>query len=433
MRDPSDAIPSGDGIDRRRLLSTLGATGSGAVTGCLSGGDEPAPAETVGTTRTSATATQSQSGRIGDAVFYDPDGDGPYADGQAALDAVPAGGTFVIGHGTWDVAEEGRLLVERSMNVVGMGWTSAVEGSGGTTIVNTGGDAIDEPAVEFNGPESLSENNPRIVGSLRELAIEHEGDAPAVRFKRAIKTTMADCHVSCNNTAPVGVKYEDWAFFARSYRNSVGGATEKCVHVSGDGYAHEFYSNHFATGADGATAFQAEVKRPRLVGGECAVTGDNGTAIALDGCIGAYVSQPGIEATDLSIDVRGGSDQVRLYHVTMGLFDGRTGVRFGDCRGAQLINPINLNHGRGQLAEWTQDAENCGIISDVESVERQSVTDHGATNPYIQITSSVSDGLLSNLPTEVPVSVGLGSDANSPLLYDGSEWRSVPTESYQVG
>jgi hypothetical protein len=379
------------------------------------------------------------SGRIGDAVFYDPDGDGgPYADGQEALADVPPGGTFVIGHGTWDVAEEGRLLIEKTVQVRGMGWGSTREDKRGTLIVNTGDDPIDKPAIEFHGPEDLAEKNPRILGSLRDVHVEHRGDSPAVLFRRAIRTVVADCNINCGGEAPVGLKFETWGFFTRAYRNKIGGATDVCCQVTGVGYAHEFYSNHIATGVDGATAFQTQRQRTILIGGECASTGENGTAVEFynpgtqGSEAGGYVVEPGIEATANSIVIDGEKpfDDVQVYHMKSSFHDDQPMVTFGNTTNSKIFYPVLKSHHRGTIARWSNQSRNCGIVTDAKVLRNLSVQDDGAQNPYIRVTSNATDDDLEKFPTGVPTTVAYNPDAGSPVLHDGSEWKRSNVEGY---
>jgi hypothetical protein len=386
------------------------------------------------------------SGLIGDAVFYDPDGDGPYADGRTALEDVPPGGTFVIGHGTWDVAEEGRLLIEKTVNVRGMGWTSSKEEPVGTRIVNTGDTAVDEPAVEFRGPEDIAENNPRILGSIREINVVHEGSAPAVRCVRAIRTHIADCKIECRRQAPIGIEYDTWGFFATANRNVVTGARDICVNVGGGGYAHEFYSNHFATNVDGAIAFQTEQMRTILVGGECASTGENGTAIRFQGpyqgpyrgLTGGYVVEPGIEATAYDIDIGGTHGDhdsglvrdVQLYHVTLNPQE--LGVRFGNAENCHLIRP-NIAEWVGRAGTdsvlWTEQSADCGVVATPGAMKRMHYSNDGGENPYIHVSGALSKEELDQMSVGVPTTVGYAPDYDSPVFHNGEEWKRVATET----
>jgi hypothetical protein len=380
------------------------------------------------------------NGQIGDAVFYDPDGDGPYKDGQAALDDVPPGGTFIIGHGTWDVAEEGRLLVEKSVNVWGMGWTSRKETKSGTRIVNTGDTAVDKPVVEFRGPKDLAENNPRILGSLRQINVVQEGNEPAVRCFRAIRTNIADCNIECRRQAPVGIEYDTWGFFARAYRNKVSEATDICVKVGGgNGYAHEFYSNHFSTNVDGGIAFQTEQHRTILVGGECAATGENGTAIRFQGpSRGGYVVEPGIEATDYDIDIGGthGDHEsgpvrdVQLYHIDLN--PQKLGVRFGNAQNCRLIRP-NIPDWVGRSGNnsvlWSEQSVDCGVVATPGAMKQMHYSNEGGMNPYIHISGVVTEEELAKMPTGVPTTVGYALGFESPVFHTGTEWKRVAAET----
>jgi hypothetical protein len=441
-------IPSG--VSRRDVLAT-GATSStvAGVAGCLSGdgtGSSPTP-QTVGATDGAApgqTATSESSGRIGDSVFYDPDGSGPYEDGQAALDAVPPGGTFVIGHGTWDVAEEGRLVVDEGINVVGAGWTKAPFEFGpdatrsGTIIDNTGDDVVDKPPVEFKpaDPENPRLHNP----SLREVSVMHAGEtSPAVRVE-ALRTLIADNYVSCTNTAPVGISYEKMGFFARALRNQVGGFNDVGIRVAGVGYAHEFYSNHVATNNEGATA-AIDIQRHRaiVVGGEYAMPNVDGAAAIRfsnpDGgrISGGYVVEPGIEHTDIGIDIApemGQVDNVQVYHCMQAVLHEKTAfVRFGNTTNSKVIFPVIRTN--GEIAQWSRNANHCGVVTDADNLAGCTITDDGATNPWIQVTGAATDSSIDDFPTGVPIAVDYAVDENAPAFHDGDSWYSLAGAAQQ--
>jgi hypothetical protein len=429
------------------LIASLGSSGAGAIAGCSGDSDEASTGtpRQVETGAVNATPDPNRSGRIGDAIYYDPDGDGPYEDGQAALDAVPSGGTLVIGNGTWDVADEGRLVIDKTMNVRGMGWAGDREEQQGTRVVNTGGDVIHKPAVEFNGSNlPTDEQNPRILGSLRNVRVLHHGDAPAIRVRKAIKTTIADCHVDCLGGAPKGLKYEDWGFFSRALRNTVVGATDICVQVTGVGYAHEFYSNHFATGAEDGTAFQTQRKRTILVGGECAATGDAGTGVEFynpgtNGIqYGGYVVEPGIESTDKPIVIGGEEpfNDVQVHHLATSSLTGESPmITFGNTDSSKVFYPIlrdRTKHG-GTLAHWTDRSANCGIVTDAKVFKNISLKDEGAHNPYVRVTSSATDEEIQQFPTEVPTTVAFNSDAAEPVFHDGLRWKRIGAQDYAPG
>jgi hypothetical protein len=404
------------------------------------GGDylgESKPVERIDVERISA------SRREGGVVYYDPDERGPYTDGQDALEDVPQGGTFVIGDGTWNVAEEGRLLVRKTVQIRGVGWSSKAEGAGGTRIVNTGDEALDRPAVEFHGPEEMeSKYSPRILGSLRDVHVLHEGDAPAVRVRRAIRTVIADCSIDCRREAPTGLKYEGWGFFSRALRNKIQHATDVTVHVTGTGYGHEFYSNHIASGVDGATAFQTERNRTILVGGECAATGENGVAVKFynpgSGGLetGGYVVEPGIEQTDRPVVIDGEMpfNSVQFHHLKMPAGGDEPLVTFGNTVNSKVFYPIIRSGEEPELVRWSEQSRHCGIITDGWTLGKDvSLTDEGAQNPHVSVTGSVTDRMLQRFPTDVPMTVEHHDRSGGPVSYDGTSWQRVTTQSFSPG
>jgi hypothetical protein len=428
-------------IGRRDLIGVAGATGVGGVAGCLETGDDPGEQINSPATDSPVETTQQMSsggGPIGDAVFYDPDGDSQYEDGQAALNAVPPGGTFVIGHGTWDVAEEGRLLIEKTVQVRGMGWTGNREEPNGTRIVNQG--SVDEPAVEFRAPPDMDSDEPWILGSLRDVQVIHAADAPAVRIRNAIRTVIADCDIDARNTAPTALKYEDFGFFTRCLRNRIKNATEVCCQVTGLGYAHEFYSNHIATGVEGATAFQTQRQRTILVGGECASTGAGGTGVEFynpgtNGIeAGGYVVEPGIEHTEQSLVIDGKQpfNDVQAYHVKLDIHEDSPAITFGATNNSKVINPVLNEYKDGTVARWTDRSSNCGLETDAKTMKQSTYTDEGAVNPYVHLKGSLDDGDLEQLPTGVPTTAAYNADAKAPVLHDGDRWKQVATTNYSL-
>jgi hypothetical protein len=367
-------------------------------------------------------------------VFYDPNQRGPYADGQEALEDVPNGGTLLIGTGTWDVATEGRIATSKKITLQGYGWwanfnTSGNLEHGGTVIDNTGDDVLDEPVVEFDAGDGDLQ---RSMSRMRDLSIRHEGPtSPVVRFRNTIKTIVSGCSINAMGTAPKCLEYTEGSFFARAVRNSINYATDMCVQVSGGGYAHEFYSNHIATGTDGATAFQTERQRTILVGGECAATGENGTAVKFynpgtDGIqYGGYVVEPGIEHTDRPVVIDGQApfNDVQLYHLKVPLEGDTPAVRFGATNNSKVVYPIVKTHHKGELVRWSEYAQNCGLITDGRTISNgATVRNEGAINPYISVTGSVTPDMLNAFPTGVPTTVEYVTATGRPMVYDGDTW-----------
>jgi hypothetical protein len=405
------------------------------------------------------------SRREGDVVYYHPGQRGPYADGQAALADVPPGGTFVLGHAEYDVATEGRIVRERPISVLGTGWHRPPDAYGadaryeGAVVVNTGEDTLDAPAIDVDAPDPGNEANadvsPAKQNVVRDIAVMHEGHStPAIRFRNAIFTTLADCGVECRSSGAKGVVFDGRGFFSRMHRCQVSSATDLCVQVTGGGYAHEFYSNHIRTNVDGArAAFQTECDRTIVVGGECAARGSD-TAVAIRfhnsgnslTLYGGLVIQPGIEHTTVGIEIGGenrGYHQVYMHDVGLPLNDMDVGVRFGNTRGSKLVNPKPMSiakDGRGDIVEWTAEAENCGVVTDAAAmtpgtfvdqgtragpITGETHTNHGSRNPYVRIAGSASREQLAAVPTGVPTTVDYVTSEGAPAYHDGTDWYSL--------
>jgi hypothetical protein len=434
--------------DRRTLLSTTAGSAVGA-SGCLGRNQ---PAETTGSSPTTGSrqqptrvAQKATSGRTGTTVFYDPDDRGPYADGQEALADVPDGGTFELASGVYDVATEGRLLVEKRPVYIRSQsdkWCRTADRSGdsrefhwpGTVIENRG--AIDKPTIDILGDWDTTSSMGAMV---RGLTIKHDTDAPAIRIKDTTNSHVVDTGIFLYQSAPVGIKYEGLAFFARANRTAIKQFTDTGIHVTGDGYSHEFYSVWSGSGAPDATALQTECHRSIIMGGEYAATADTGTAIRFynpeeSPLYGGLVFEPGIEHTARCIDIDGESpfDGVQVYGSLLSIWaqesekyqGGGAGVRFGNARNCKLVYPVATAD--GNLAHWTEDAINCGIITDGRTMGQVSLMDDGSRNPYVRVNGAMDKPQIDNMSTEVPTTVDYYSETGNPVLYDGSSWKTVP-------
>jgi hypothetical protein len=456
VNGPAVGAESGT-IPRRSILASA-STATG-VAGCLddSGPTEATPASaTTGPAATPAAPRDPQpSGRVGATVYYDPERPGPYENGADALSDVPDGGTFWIAPGVYDVSEEGgTLALDRPITIrgSGAGWGRIVTRSEndrnlnlvGTVIRNR---SIDEPTIAFRGnaPEKTIQG-----ATIRGLTVDHRGDEdapPGVLMRDSINTLIADCRIQVPGGPPTGLKYEGRGFFARVVRTAVGGFSDIGIHVAGGGYSHEFYSVWSSSGRDGVTTLQTEVSRSIIVGGEFAATGAEGTAIrfwAPDGDShppsGGVVIEPGIEHSATSIDVDGERpfENVQIYGSLLPL--GPSGnvdipaVRFGNARNCKLLYPVlPTTHGRGELAHWSAESENCGIVTEARSIAGHSYTaEDGALNPYVSLVGATDDRILSTIPTGVPTTVEFNQDANGAVYHDGSNWRQYRSDSYSV-
>jgi hypothetical protein len=459
---------------RRQILHSAGIASAGSVAGCSgpSGGGqndgepsaprqqadeasahdhagdhlgESAPVERLDVARLSG------SRREGDTVYYHPEDRGPYADGQAALADVPPGGTFVLGHGRYDVATEGRLVRERPINLRGLGWHRDPASYGtdtqyrGSVVVNTGDDVIDEPAIDCDAPDPGTEENadvsPAKQNTIRDLAVLHDGpNSAALRMRNFIFNTVADCGISCRNTGAKGVHFDESAFFTRMERCQVTAATDICVHVDGGGYAHEFYSNHVRThNPDARAVLQTERQRTIIVGGEYGMRNEDGPPAirffspAGNGVqSGGLVLEPGLEHDSrIEIDGRAPFDDVQLYHVKLPAHhNDEPTVTFGLTNNSKLIHPVIQR--KGHFVKWTERSDNCGVITDGATLRQCTYTDEGAENPWIRVTGGATDEQLREIPTGVPTTVDYNVESAAPLIHDDAGWRRVQTTDHSL-
>jgi hypothetical protein len=441
---------------RRQLLTGSATAGALAAAGCS--GSEPRegvdPTEAASPSPTTAVTPPDDDGRVGNVVYYAPNDGGPYTDLEAAVADVPQGGTLVLTGGRYDVATEGRIVPKgRSIHVRGSGWTRKREPHGenvdynGTVLVNTGEDTIDDPVIDYALTQGIAKG-----ATLRDFAVLHEGpSSPAIRMADVIFSEILTCAVSCRLQGQTGILFDGSGYYTRCLRSQVEHATDISVHVSGQGYAHEFYSNQIRSNVDGCTAaFQTEVDRTIVAGGQCSTKyarpDDPAIRFYNPGnrvLHGGLVLEPGIETT-MGVDIDGRDEpfaDVQLYHTKAAMGGNQrtkprsgTHVRFGNAVGCKLVYPIVWDRGalpedeRGQLVEWTSDAEHCGVITDANTLQKMHYTDQGATNPYVHVTGGTTEEQLAGFPTGVPTKVSHAISRNSALYHDGETWLEPATD-----
>jgi hypothetical protein len=395
------------------------------------------------------------STRFGDTVYYDPDERGPYADLTAAIADVPRGGTLQLGHGVYDVAEEGRLVIDHEMNVRGVGWTrlnrwnhrTDGQNTFGTVIKNVKNPkdsigqsrewrepAIQAPAVEIN-VDSHEGNGRHVV--LRDLAVRSPTpETPIVLVSNTIRTLIADCliHGGIQQRASAGIQYIGSSFFAHAYRNVINGTGNYGIQVLGGGYGYAFHDNHVrCEGNDDGDAVALETTRHRTIvqGGE--YTGQIGLRFRAPSSkqLGGYVVEPGFESNDVAIDIGGGGgapfENVQIYHTKLSMAEDHVakGVRFGNTTGSKYIYPIVWQRGEKRpLVEWTGQSRNCGVIADPNTLGKVTYSDDGATSPYVHVRGSATRDDLSEIPTGVPTSLDYLEGEGAPATHDGTAWRT---------
>jgi hypothetical protein len=476
MRDnsPHGTVDEWLETTRRRILGGSAVATAGGVAGCSESSDISAARDTVEAQGTEHdhggdhlgestpvdridVANLSGNRRDGNVVYYDPNEPGPYSDLEEAVADVPTGGTLQLGPGTYRVGEEGRIAPGRAIHVRGSGWryTLTDRSVEGTLLDNTQ-DPIDEPVIEFATDlhEEHEEHDWLTHMSLQMLAVEHRGDSPAVRFRNAIRSLVADCRIGGGGTAPTGIEYVNESFFARALRNSVLNFTDYGIQVKGFGYGHEFYSNHARAWNDEGTGVGIETHRQRtiIVGGQytgnVAIRYYNPTQYAQTG---GFIVEPGIENADVGVEIDSDGDKqrhgfraVQCWGIKLSPIDGGgsgkevgKGIRFGNTSRSKLVHPVTPGswatpENTNDLAEWSSDAKNCGVILDAPGLEGMTYTNHGATNPYVKVVGTATDAQLASFDTGVPTAVDYAIDQNAPAYHDGEEWYAPTSAMEQI-
>jgi hypothetical protein len=335
------------------------------------------------------------------------------------------------------------VVRDKEVDIRGTGWyirSGKPQRYYGSVFVNTGDNAIDEPVVDcdFDSPD---DNNPSArQNTFRDFAVLQHGDAPGIRLRNYVFNTVADCGVDCGGIGSKGIAFEGNAWFTRMLRCQVSAATDICVHVTGGGYAHEFYSNHVRTHEGSARAcLQTECNRTIVVGGEYASRGgtiNDLPAEEIPPAIrfttdsrrwGGLVLEPGLEhQSRIEIDGPGLWEDVQLCHLLLPTHDHEDPdyptVTFGNTRNSKVIYPV-VQRARGNLVKWTEQARHCGIITDAESLRNVEYVDEGSTNPYVSVQGSATTDQLADMPTGVPTTVEYATEQGVPVVHDGLSWK----------
>jgi hypothetical protein len=116
----------------------------------------------------------------------------------------------------------------------------------------------------------------------------------------------------------------------------------------------------------------------------------------------------------------------------MGLSHGgeNTSIRFGNAENCCLIHPTTFSN--GELAHWTAESRNCGIITDAGNLTDTSYRDEGATDPYISVVGSAADGQLGRFPEGVQTTVEYASGHGVPILHNGETWKAVSVDDLSL-
>jgi hypothetical protein len=450
-------------LDRRQLLTGAGGSAGGALSGCLDAKERATDTEKLRDVEDSPVPDRPDgSFRQGNTVFYTATGGGPYGDLEAAVADVPPGGTLWLDAGEYRVSEEGRIAPDRPIQVRGMGWQLRADwvdhldspgrkDIGGTKIVNTGPDTVDESPIEFSAPDI--EKFKRGL-SIRDLAVAHDGPTtPIVDLERFIYSRISDCLFDTRHKAPVGIRFGEQTFFARVERCKVTDPTEYGIRVTKPtGFGYVFRDNHIRGDKVG---IQTETQRTVVTGGQVGANAPNDLFPDTQGVgirfyarenrqTGGLVVAPGFEKASIGIEIDGENESfadVHVYQTKLPIygvdrnFGLDLGVRFGKAMRAKVFHPTLFEWGTPEnttpLAEWSSESKDCGIFTDASSLSGLTYTNHGATNPYVKIDGPATNDHLAEFPTGVPTLVDFNTDEKAPAFHDGEAWYTQSSANQQ--
>lgn len=367
------------------------------------------------------------SWREGTVVRYDPRDSGPYVDGEDALSDVPSGGLLRIAATDYDVSVEGRFSTDRPVTIEGEGWD---RDSVGTRLLNTGGDATDNPVIEFSNTDTQN------GAAVRNIAVEHEGaNSPGIRLNNMSHPDLQNVMVLLNGVGQDGIRLEGNTFYDVIEHCWVYGFSRHGIHNTAVGSAHAVRDTHAVSDAvnNPVSALKTDAVGTWVSGGEWAAVGGTGVHVNANGCL---VDTGNFEDNEVAIKF-GTADgtsvqRSRARQNRIHLDTNTVGYRYENTFGVTVIRPVFERAAAGGTGhEWTANASTTGAIH-TGGVDKAALlsTESGVNNPYIIYLVAQTDAQISAITTDprVDIHVSMATDHQSvPALYDSGAgaWKHL--------
>lgn len=385
-----------------------------------------------------------RSARIGDLVYFDADSPGPYADGQDALSSVPAGSVLQLSAATYDVASQGRLVTDNGPWIRGLGGTRTGVGAGdwdGTRVRNLNGPV--EPVIEYTGANIDSDVK------VSDLYLFQSKAAPTMQITGVVRTTLDNLEIQCGGNPGVLVDGASSEFF-RMVDTHIQRHSSYGVKIESAGWGYQL-NNCLINTPNAAPAFWTTDGAFVLInGGQVEANGDGASVLVFDNNSGNPANQGGIisttaetTATNVTFaDIGSQPDGTASANQWENLvFSNCYAIpskwspvyRFNNAANC-LVNghTAPVSGFTGEIAEWTANSNNCGLILSPLTLSGQSITvDANANNPFIKVRGATDNNVISGFPTDsnISIHVDYSIDENSSVVWDGTDWYNVRTNS----
>jgi len=357
-----------------------------------------------------------------------------YSTLQAAVDDTPEGKTLIV-DGSFDIATIGTATTTTGINIEGHGWSVDTNGNvQGSKLINTGGDTVDAPILEFNGSSTGIQSS---SVNIEHLAILHEGvTTAAVDITNFAHSLVFNTYIQCNNIGQDCLILEG-SNQSRLVYSFLRGFTRYGVRFYGGGSSCQVHHSQ-ATSATGDPVAGIRIEQPNtwVYGGQYNASNSSGDGAGVQfwspgenvrngGAVGV-IGEDGRAAVDID-----GTGSGFFRGVTVdGVFAGNNAdacVRFGaDALSCTSRYP---NGDTGTDHTIFAGGRNTTIVPIGES--QKTLTANSPVSPLMMVTGTATDAQLSNITTgSVAVMVAYSNDHNGPVIHDTTNWREFSNSTF---
>ncbi len=302
-------------------------------------------------------------------------------------------GTYVTG--TALVSEDNLMLL------AGKGIGNDVSGNLiGTIIKADDTSVVDLLTIQSENPTSKDATDIRVV-KITDLGLFHRGTGAGLLIDNITRCRVENVFIDCNGEGAIGMKLDNWAFFAVIENVNIFDFKTTGLLITGDGTQHIVRSSHIqSTASTAVAALEIRVADFFVDGGQYDVdlSGNGGIGILLNNTGGSNLTGGRISNVlnerDIGIKITGTTmkwDNVIISEPFWNLDVVTTGIFFDQAVNCILFNPhVDSATGAGDLAEWGAGATGCGIVCDDIAAKGKMTVHASATNAWKQVTGRIT-------------------------------------------